>query len=320
MSSIISSERAGLSAMENFIDRALTVSESERDVLAGELRLPGGGLSEVGQQFRSTHGDLFNLLFAQLAASGSTAAAQRSVSIYREERSEAMCSLGSRYERGSNLERNIRRAFQLYRLAAIQGCLPALCHLGRFCGQGIGIKSNVRMAFQLYRVAADRGYAPAQFCLGRMYDYGIGVKKNYPEAEQLYRLAAEQGYAPGQSALGFLCEIDGDDSAAVRLYRLAADQGYAKAQYLLGVAHEEGFGLVEVNQLEAVRLYSLAANQGDTDAKIRLACAYASGLGVVQDVRKAVDLYRLSTGKQGQHGCEFDPLDELESFRAQDPS
>lgn len=81
-------------------------------------------------------------------------------------------------------------------------CDPAAQNmLGHCYHKGLGVDRDSRKAAQLYRLAADQGYARAQCNLGECYAHGIGVPKDAREAARWYRLASEQGDACAQSNL-----------------------------------------------------------------------------------------------------------------------
>ena len=85
---------------------------------------------------------------------------------------------------------------------ATQGDAHAQYLLGSLYDIGLRLPRDLKMALKWYRRAAAQGHAEAQFYLGRMYDLGEGVAENNHEALKWYRKAAEQGNVSGQFSLG----------------------------------------------------------------------------------------------------------------------
>eukprot|EP01040_Poterioochromonas_malhamensis_P012475 gene12475-13648_t len=66
------------------------------------------------------------------------------------------------YFHGHHLNKNLKLAIKLYKLAADSGYVVALNNLGHCYLQGLGVQKNDVMAFRLFKIAAKLGYAPAQ--------------------------------------------------------------------------------------------------------------------------------------------------------------
>ena len=113
---------------------------------------------------------------------------------------EAVYNLGTKYKTGKGVAKDVCRAAELYRLAAVRGHAKAQCSLGTMHEYGKGVAKDLAEAARLYRLAAVRGHANGQNNLGTMYKYGKGVAKDLAEAARLYRLAADQGHANAISA------------------------------------------------------------------------------------------------------------------------
>lgn len=99
--------------------------------------------------------------------------------------------------------------------------------------EGKGIEKDLSKAFELYKKAAELGHVNAQTKLGYCYNYGEGVAQDYNEAVRWYREAAEQGYSAAQSNLA-LCYKEGngvpiDEKTAIDWYLKSAKQGHYTA-------------------------------------------------------------------------------------------
>jgi len=146
---------------------------------------------------------------------------------------EAQVQLGDAYRDSKGLKKSLKRAFQLYELAAAQGHARGQVKLGECYHHGNGVKINYKIATNWYRRAAERGYLGAQYSLGYMFYTGKGVAQSYDEAVKWWRLAAAQGFAEAFYNIG-VCYANGhgvprDGDEALRLYVRAAAKGSAEA-------------------------------------------------------------------------------------------
>jgi localization factor PodJL len=106
--------------------------------------------------------------------------------------------LGSLYEKGQGLARDVQMARRYYALAAEAGNIKAMHNLAVLYAEGIDGKPDYRQASQLFRKAADRGLRDSQYNLGILYARGLGVDQNLAESFKWFALAANQGDADAQ--------------------------------------------------------------------------------------------------------------------------
>lgn len=121
------------------------------------------------------------------------------------------------------LDRDRRKAFHLYSLAAIQGNYVAQYNLALLCkvgdrsygrqiltfiqsGETLGAPDE-RRAFDLLTMAAAQGYPQASYSLGLMHEKGVGVKEDRVKAFALFKIAAKKGVPEAQLKLGLCYEI-----------------------------------------------------------------------------------------------------------------
>jgi len=116
----------------------------------------------------------------------------------------AQYSLGLRFSRGDEVERNNVEAAKWYRRAAEQGYSEAQVMLGVCFRDGNGVKKNDQESVRWYRRAAEQGYSEAQLKLGLCFMAGEGVKKNNQESLRWFRKAAKQGNEIAIEALEYL--------------------------------------------------------------------------------------------------------------------
>ncbi len=107
---------------------------------------------------------------------------------------EAQFRLGSRYEKGEGVPRDVMKAIGWYQRAADNGSVKAQINLGGIYMEGAaGVRRNYAEAKRWYLMAAEHGSAFAQFNLGLLYEQGWGASKDEAQALQYYLLAAKQG-------------------------------------------------------------------------------------------------------------------------------
>lgn len=182
----------------------------------------------------------------------------------------AFYELGTIYDTGTLVPKNVKKAHHWYRLGADQGSAGAQLNLGVLYLGGEGVPKDEREAVKWFRMAAEQNLPTGLFDLGTMYEGGRGVPQNDREAARLYRLAAEQGLAVAQYNLAVMCAqgkgIPKDEIEAVKWLRSAAEQGNANGQYLLAAMLASGLG----GRQDLVQSYmwlELAVKQGKEEAK-----------------------------------------------------
>lgn len=82
----------------------------------------------------------------------------------------AMRKLGYEYLIGKNIQKDEKKAFQLFRAAVWEGDLNATIYCGYCCKTGAGLeKPNIVAAARYYEYGARAGVAAAQYELARIY-------------------------------------------------------------------------------------------------------------------------------------------------------
>jgi len=108
------------------------------------------------------------------------------------------------YQNGYGVKKDLKKAFELFSLAAAQNYPDALFSLALMYSSGEGVKQDLKTAFALTEKAANKDLASAQFNLGVMYYNGDGVFHDYAKASRWYERAAEQNYALAQFNLALM--------------------------------------------------------------------------------------------------------------------
>ncbi|EJK59266.1 hypothetical protein THAOC_20534, partial [Thalassiosira oceanica] len=92
-------------------------------------------------------------------------------------------------------------------------------------GGGLGLQKDSRKAVELYAKAAELGSIHALFNLGNAYEHGDGVQQDTVKAAELYEEAAMQGWVEARHSLAG-CEVrKGNSDRAVRHLLISAKMG-----------------------------------------------------------------------------------------------
>ncbi|HEY9159550.1 MAG TPA: tetratricopeptide repeat protein [Desulfomonilia bacterium] len=209
-----------------------------------------------------------------------------------------------------NIERQMK--------AAEHGDVFAQYELAKKYHEGIGVDKDIRKAFNLYLKAAEHGHVEAQFITATFFDKGCaGIEPNNDEAYKWYLKAASQGHARAQFEVSSdrwgstisKMQIDGDSISfsssgsehvpskapypREKLERLMnqAEDGDVDAQYDLGIRYYSGDG-VEKDHAKAVKWFTMAAEQDDAQAQFNLGIMYGRGEGAGKDINTSMQWLR----------------------------
>lgn len=111
------------------------------------------------------------------------------------------------YEFGIGTPEDEAEAARRYE-AIQQNDISAKLRLGYLLEDGNGVEKDEKRAFQLYCEASEKDNANGLYHVGRCYEDGIGVKANKGKALKYYKEAAEQGAAKAPLAYKLLKDSD----------------------------------------------------------------------------------------------------------------
>jgi hypothetical protein len=133
------------------------------------------------------------------------------------------------------------RALQLYRHSAEQGNGEGMNALGYKYQFGTGIKPDIRKAVEWYCLAIGRGNPRALNNLAWLQHDGNGVPRDIAEARSLWRQSAERGDVNAFYSLGasLMSDAPADVDEGMRWLARAAEQGQGLAQQEL---RRRGYG------------------------------------------------------------------------------
>jgi uncharacterized protein len=101
----------------------------------------------------------------------------------------------------AHLDKRYGESRRVFGSLADAGNVRAQFMMGTIFEQGLGVHKDLSAAARWYRAAADGGNASAQYNLGVFYQFGKGVGKDSTVAAKLLWQAAEQGHGRAQNNL-----------------------------------------------------------------------------------------------------------------------
>jgi len=155
----------------------------------------------------------------------------------------------------------------------IEGYSPAQYYMALMYKEGTGIEKNLKKAFDLFGLSAEQNYPEAQFDLALMYSEGEVVKKDLKKAFTLTEKAASKELASAQFNLAVMYYngqgVRRDYYKASRHYELAAMQNYTLAQFNLALMYFEGKGVEKSTEMSFVWNIIAASNGYEAAGKSR---------------------------------------------------
>ena len=117
----------------------------------------------------------------------------------------------------------------------------------KYCHGQLGLQKNMRRAVELWTEAAELGSIQAIYSLGYLYYHGDGVQEDDAKAAEYYKKAAVLGHVEGRYNLGG-CEINsGNYDCAVKHFLISAKMGHKnslvtiKKHFMTGAATKEQY-------------------------------------------------------------------------------
>ncbi|MFP4600705.1 MAG: SEL1-like repeat protein [Persicimonas sp.] len=217
----------------------------------------------------------------------------------------ACYDLGVLYEQGEVVDRDLKRAFELYEKACMaeEPDEVACNNLAVMYQQGEAVEQDTERAAELYRRACEQGSMLGCRNLAKRYVDGRGVEKNPARAGALLEKACQLGHAEACPQLTYLhargC-LDGEscpgdaldpDKAVDPLRRACQEDESPQACLGWGFMVESGYGQDRPDPAGAADHYRMACEEGVLAGCNYLANLYRQGAGVEPDPDQSVDLY-----------------------------
>ncbi|RHZ79910.1 hypothetical protein Glove_140g67 [Diversispora epigaea] len=191
--------------------------------------------------------------------------------LYNINREIGIISLADMYFDGVGVEKDTKKAFQIYYKLAFKGSLMSLNTVAYCYDDGLGVEKNEEKAFELYLKSAEKGNIPAQSNVSLCYEHGTGITKDEVKGFQWNLKSALAGNINAMFNVGCSYDNDGegideDQVKAFEWFKKAAENDYSNCQYKLGECFYDGYG-TEKDIVKAVYWLNRAKENGNTDAE-----------------------------------------------------
>ncbi|EJK58888.1 hypothetical protein THAOC_20953 [Thalassiosira oceanica] len=125
---------------------------------------------------------------------------------------------------------------------------------------GLGLQKDMRKAVELFTEAAELGSTEALFDLGNAYREGDGVQQDKAKAVEFFAKAAMQGHAESRFNLGWFEGKKGNHDRAVRHWLISAKMGDERSLETIKEAFKAGAATKE-QYAEALKRYQDAVEE-----------------------------------------------------------
>ena len=222
--------------------------------------------------------------------------------------------------------RDIPKAFELFRAESEKGNVLALHDLGKIYLNGLSSEKNITKALQCFEKAlqgflaleptAKRLRNYVQYRIGKMFALGYGTKQDYSKAFTWFEKSATAGNKFAQYSLGSLYYYGNGVSQsyekAFEYYKLSADPDNAYACYETAKMLRDGIG-VEKNTAQAdvyfKKAYNsfqkIAAENPDDRILYRLGVMTFSGTGCDVDRELGIEYIKQSAELGNEYAQAF---------------
>ncbi|EJK57024.1 hypothetical protein THAOC_22978 [Thalassiosira oceanica] len=203
-----------------------------------------------------------------------------------------------------------------------------------------GLQKDMRRAVELYTEAAEFGSIQALFDLGNAYCHGEGVQEDKAKAAEFYEKAAMQGHTQSRHNLGYLEALSGNHDRAVRHLLISAKMGYKDSLESIEEAFMVGGVATKEQYAEALKGYQAAVEEmkshdrdeakrlghlvekKDQEAINALGTSYSLNVGLLDHQPSLLNLDVITLSERfnaaepdGEGSCLTPPWAELEGWR-----
>ncbi len=214
---------------------------------------------------------------------------------------QSQCFLANFFFTGADgVKADYDKSIKYLHLAANQGHMGAKAKLGMYLFEGFNIQKDKKRAYQLFQEAANNGEPDAQYGLGRCYEEGIEGKVDMDTAIAWYVKAAENNNDLACLSLGDFYYKNRNNKMyadkAFHYYKLAAELGNPVAYNVLGVCYQYGIG-VEKDDALAVKQYIKGAEKNQALALFNAGKYLLNGIGIAPNIKRGLEYLNLAKEK-----------------------
>ncbi|KYR02606.1 hypothetical protein DLAC_00053 [Tieghemostelium lacteum] len=175
---------------------------------------------------------------------------------------------------------NYKKVLEWAKRAAYTDSAKGLYFLGTLYKDGLGneLEKDVKRAVNLFRESAKKGYSGGVFELGICHSHAIGVTQDIRKGLLYIKLSANKGNPNGCYALGQYCyNVSKDMVNASKWFIKTVKLGYSRAFYDVGNCFRYDS---PPRYSEAYKCYIKAAFEGEPLALLGISELYSDGQGV----------------------------------------
>ncbi|RHZ81885.1 hypothetical protein Glove_117g124 [Diversispora epigaea] len=224
-------------------------------------------------------------------------------------------SLADMYFDGLGVEKDTKKAFQIYSKVADEGSLLALNTVAYCYDNGIFVEKNEEKALELYLKSAEKGFIVAQYNVGWRHENATGIIKDKDKGFQWTAKSALAGNVDAICNVGYSYSqgigVDKDDKKAFKWYLMAAEKELNTAQYNLGWCYNHGKG-IDRDYKKAFEWYKKAAENDYSNGQYMLGRCFYEGRGTRKDIINAI--YWLNKAKENKENGDADANELLEEI------
>ena len=218
--------------------------------------------------------------------------------VFLSKKSLAVC-----YDKGIGEDRDLVKAFQMYRECFDNGFLPA-AQLAYCYDTGKGVERDPRKGAEVFERCMNSGTWHSDFykaCFGLRLIQGNGVERDVARGKAIIIDSTKSGSAYSWNALGecfrYGLGFRKDAKKAKEFYKKAIDsetgvQGVVASYLAMGEIFEYGDG-VTASIIQANKYYLAAANRLCPIGQWKVATALENGIGFKKNIHTAVYYFRL---------------------------
>ncbi|RHZ85273.1 hypothetical protein Glove_67g117 [Diversispora epigaea] len=219
--------------------------------------------------------------------------------LYNSNKEISTFSLAYMHLDGLGVEKDIKKAFQIYNKLADKGSLIAL-NLVAYCYEnGVGVEKSEKKAFELYSKSAEKGNPVAQTNVGWCHGNGIGIAIDETIELQYHIKSALSGNFNAMCNVGYSYEngmgVGLNKKEAFKWYLKAAEKEHNLSQCNVGIFYKYGYG-INIDEVKAFEWFKKAAENDYTISKYMLGLCFYEGCGTKKDIVKAI--YWLNKAKE----------------------
>lgn len=206
----------------------------------------------------------------------------------------AFLLLGSIYEEGKVVEKNIDKAIEYYDWAIRFVNTKAMVKMALKYLEGKDVEKDIEYALKLLNDAIEEFDIEAYYILGKMYLEGEIVKEDINKGIEYLYFAIDNGHVGSMYYLGrYIIEYENETFSTndgIEFCEKAAELGSIDAQFYIGARYQEG-EYIDKDLDKAIYFLEKASNYGNLEAKVLLSTIYLTEEEYFDNVKGATYLH-----------------------------